>query len=233
MRLPPPDFCPDEINEIISSCFMENPEERPTFSDIAGKLKGKFEQLQVQEKSANENKGYLKAIQDTNLQHSEDLKTQYVEMKSQNKLSQKQGRKERRVKNDSSIEGMHDDTIDGIIMRKNSAYVNACFIPTEPEDTQPRNEDDLKFTDQKLYTSMCHETPLLNALSNTVSTPSPAHRPINLRRSSSQVNMEKNMDVKAVKATQSCNPLYMVMDQLEKSESRHLDDLKRNTICYV
>ena len=233
MRLPQPDFCPDEIQEIISSCFMENPEERPTFSDIAEKLKGKFEQLQVQEKSANENMGYLKHIQDTNLQHSEDLKTQYVEMKSQNKLSRRQNKKERMIKKDSTIEGSHDDTIDGIIRRKNSAYVNACFIPTEPEDTQPRNEDDLKFTDQKLYTSMCHETPLLKALSTSVSTSSQNNRPINLRRSTSQVNLEKDVDAKAIKATQSCNPLYMVMDQLEKSESKHLDDLKRNTICYV
>ena len=229
MRPPKPDFCPDETAKIMHSCFHESPQQRPTFSEIAALIDQKFKQLVVQEKSGIENEGYLKAIQDTNVNHSERMKTQYVEMKSQNKMSRKGHSKVSTIKKLNSLE----ETKQGIQRKKNQTYVNACFDPTEPENVQPKNEDDLKLNDQRLYFSTCHETPLFDALSTSSTITTQKQQPFRYSGSTSQENLDKATDKTVLKATQSCNPLYMVMDQLEHAPKENLDDHKRNTICYL
>ena len=233
MRLQKPDVCPEKIGQIMSSCFNETSDDRPGFSEIVEQLDHGFKQLHVTEKSTHEEKYYPNSIQHSHLQHSEDMKAQYVEMKSQNKLSRKQKSKESTIRKVDSLEESHNNVHSGIIRNKNQTYVNACFEPTEPETVQAGNGHDLKLNDQRLYTSMSHETPLLDVLSSFASPDSQLQRRTNLRRSTSQEILDKHMDTNVIKATQSCNPLYMVMDQLEPSTSSNLDDHKRNTICYV
>ena len=229
MRLPKPDFCPDETAKIMHSCFHESPQQRPTFSEIAALIDQKFKHLVVQEKSVIESEDYLKGIQDTSVNHSERMKTEYVEMKSQNKMSRKEQFKLSTIEKLNFIE----ETKQGIQRKKNQTYVNACFEHTEPKNVQPRNEDGLKLNDQRLYFSMGHETPLFDVLSTCSTIKAQKQRPIRYSGSASQENLDKATDKTVIKATQSCNPLYMVMDQLEHAPKESLDDHKRNTICYL
>ena len=229
MRPPKPDFCPDETAKILYSCFHESPEKRPSFSEIAAQIDHKFRNLVVQETSVIESEGYLKGIQDTNVNQSERIKTEYVEMKTQNKMYRKKNTEASIIKKMNSRE----ETKQGMLKMKNQTYVNACFEPTEPANAQPRIEDDLKLNDKKLYFSMCHETPLLAALSTSTTFTPKKERPKRYSGSASQEKLDKATDKTVLKATQSCNPLYMVMDQLEHAPKESLDDHKRNTICYL
>lgn len=229
MRPPKPDFCPDETAKIMYSCFHESPEKRPSFSEIAAQIDHKFKQLVVQEKSVIESEGYLKSIQDTNVSHSERIKTEYVEMKTQNKMSRKKNTEASTIKKMNS----HEATKQGMLKMNNQTYVNACFETTESANVQPKIEDDLKLKDPKLYFSMCHQTPLLATLSTSATFTPQRERLTRYSGSVSQENLDKATDKTGLKATQSCNPLYMVMDQLEHAPKESLDDHKRNTICYL
>ena len=207
----------------------ERPEKRPSFAEIAEQLDQIFKQLIVQDKSVSENKGYLKDIEDTNVAHSQKMKAQYVDMKSQNRISRKKRQRDSTIRKLNSL----DETDKGVFRKKDQTYVNAGFVPTEPKNDQPVTEDDFKLKDKRLYTSMCHETPLLDGLSASASPLSQIQRSISFKKSSSQDNLDKAKGRPILKTTQSCNPLYMVMDQLERDSKESLNDHKRNTICYL
>ena len=90
MRLEKPKFCPEEVGKLMGSCFNEIPEQRPTFSKIASQFEQAFKQMKTIETEGNDNGGHLNcSIESSLLQHSKDLKDQYVDMKSQNKKSRR------------------------------------------------------------------------------------------------------------------------------------------------
>merc|ERR1711974_52806 len=93
MRLEKPKFCPEEIGKLMGFCFNEIPEQRPTFSNIASQFERAFKQMKTIETEGNDNGGHRNcSIESSLLQHSKDLKDQYVDMKSQNKKSRRRSK---------------------------------------------------------------------------------------------------------------------------------------------
>ena len=236
MRLQKPTLCPEEISKIMGSCFNELPEERPTFSNLAIQFEQAFKQIKRIETQENDSGAHFNfSIESSILQHSKDMEDQYVDMKSINKKSQKRS-KHSTIKQVNSVEESQwsIDVPDGILTKKSSAlvYVNACFEPTESIKTnaQVGNENDLKLNDPDLYTSMSHALPLMDVLTDNNSS---YQQLIKSRRSSIQDEKAGFVDGKALKATQSCNPLYMVMDHLQPHSPKTIDAQKRKTISYI
>ena len=237
MRLEKPKFCPEVIAKIMASCFNEVPEQRPTFSSIATQFQQAFKQIKTVETQENDNGVYFNcSIESSLLQHSKDMKDQYVDMKSQNKKSRKRS-KNSTNKQVNSVEKAQGniDVPDGMPRKKSSAlvYVNACFEPTEniATNAQVGNENDLKLNDPNLY-----DKAIVFLIKDFVVTDnnSSNQQRIQLRRSSIQdgkAGSEK--DGMALKTTQSCNPLYMVMDHLQPHSPKTIDALKRKTISYI
>jgi hypothetical protein len=47
-HLPIPEFCPRKLFEILLKCWSLNPEERPVFEELCGKLEGIDKELKIQ-----------------------------------------------------------------------------------------------------------------------------------------------------------------------------------------
>ena len=77
---------------------------------------------------------------------------------------------------------------------------------------------------------MSHALPLLD-MGTQNDTSSQQH--IKPRRCSIQENKSGTLSKKSIKASQSCNPLYMVMDPLQPHAKKIIDDAKRKTISYI
>ena len=93
MRLHKPTYCPEDVSSLIMKCFNEMPEERPSFSEIGNVLQHGFDKLKVVdvEEIGTNKTGHLNySIDYANMHYTKDLKTQYLEIKNQNKGLQKQ-----------------------------------------------------------------------------------------------------------------------------------------------
>ena len=241
MRLQKPTFCPEMIGKIMQSCFNEFPEQRPSFMDLASQFDQAFKLLKrvdVSNEAAPEN--YLdRNINYLQLQNSESMKAQYVEMKTQN--SKARNKKNSTIKKLGTLEESQTSGIESSTDRKSKlVYVNASFEPTDEGATQLNEKTDLKLNDPNLYAPMSNGLPLLDVVSNDSSNRNLQNK---LRRCNSiQGKFKKDgCDKNALKAAQSCNPLYMVVDEPPSSpfspsvlnSSKNVEDHKRKTICYM
>ena len=241
MRLQKPTFCPDLIGKIMQSCFNEFPEQRPSFTDLASQFDQAFKLLKrvdVSNEAAPEN--YLdRNINYLQLQNSESMKAQYVEMKTQN--SKARNKKNSTIKKLGTLEESQTSGIESSTDRKSKlVYVNASFEPTDEGATQLNEKTDLKLNDPNLYAPMSNALPLLDVVGTDSSNRNLQNK---LRRCNSiQGKFQKDgCDKNALKAAQSCNPLYMVVDKPPSSpcspsvlnSSQKIEDHKRKTICYM
>ena len=240
MRLQKPTLCPEMIAKIMQSCFNEFPEQRPSFTDLASQFDQAFKLLkkvhvsdEAPENRLDRNIDYLQ------LQNSESMKAQYIEMKTQN--SRARNKKNSTIKKLGSLEENQTNRITSSTSQKSMlVYVNASFEPTEEGVAQLNTKTDLKLNDPTLYTPMSNALPLLDVVGTDSSNPNLQNK---MRRCNSIQGkfQQHGCDKNALKAAQSCNPLYMVLDKPPSSPSspsllnasKECADHKRKTICYM
>ena len=233
MRLQKPTFCPETIGKIMQSCFNEFPEQRPSFMDLASQFDQAFKLLKRVDGSNEAPGKYLdRNINYLQLQNSESMKAQYVEMKTQN--SKARNKKNSTIKKLGTLEESQTSGIESSTDRRSRlVYVNASFEPTDEGALNEKN-------DPNLYASMSNALPLLDVVGTDSSNRNLQNK---LRRCNSiQGKFKKDgCDKNALKAAQSCNPLYMVVDKPPSSpcspsvlnSSQKIEDHKRKTICYM
>ena len=234
MRLQKPTLCPEIIGQIMQSCFNEFPEQRPSFTDLASQFDQAFKILKrVDVSSEGPGKYVERNINYLQLQNSESMKAQYVEMKTQN--SKARNKKNSTIKKLGTLEESQTTRIESSTDRNSRlVYVNASFEPTDEGPTKLNGKTDLKLNDPTLYTPMSNALPLLDVSSNR-------NLQTKLRRCNSIQGKFPSCDKNALKAAQSCNPLYMVVDKPPSSpsspsllnSSKNFEDHKRKTICYM
>lgn len=240
MRLQKPTLCPKSIAKIMQSCFNEFPEQRPSFTDLASQFDESFKLLkrvnvsnEAPENQLDRNVDYLQ------LQNSESMKTQYIEMKTQN--SKARNKKNSTSKKIGSLRESHNSRITSSTSQKSMlVYVNASFEPTDEGVVQLNAKTDLKLNDPTLYAPMSNALPLLDVAGTDSSNRIFQNK---MRRCNSIQGkfQQHGCDENALKAAQSCNPLYMVVDEPPSSPSspsllnasKECADHKRKTICYM
>lgn len=118
-RLPSPDFCPLEISSLMQRCFLENPNDRPSFKEIKTYVEYGFNVL-VNEVHSNKNKNthrecntqYAKIVPITDML-DETMKEQYTKMKRENQNHNNQ--KSRAPLTEQSV--VTDETLANVSLR--------------------------------------------------------------------------------------------------------------------
>ena len=208
MRLPNPTDCPEMIAQIISRCFHESPSKRSTFVEIKTDLHAAYVYLHdtYLKPPNSEVNGYgERSITYTILEHTENLKYQYMQMRYHNpRKLQKRAFEQSLVS--ITEEGPRKVNMPTEKASKNELlhYVEVPFV--QNDDCAKEKSNEVSNSDSSLLRKASHKT---------------CHT---LKRSNSLFDEKPSSsgDSQVLKTAQSWNPTYMLMDpsllNVEKDE---------------
>ena len=204
IRLPTPEFCPSQMANIIEQCFLEDPNDRPTFGEIKETIVNASEDLKTvvlvakddyngnEEKQVNEDRVTYIGVKIDDVIDKE-MEGKYFDMKERNKNRH----------NEKALSPRVNEIIKMSMPLLSAASGSAAERYISLENTSVPPPTEFSSNDERVEESMCSTIESINKYKQF----SPGST--GEKRFFSYYGID-NIEAQDFVTAQSCNPLYMI-----------------------